>query len=161
MEHYVQIINIFDFYGGISEYPRISMNDITSFAHHTNILDQKYINLASLDLLLVASNVSIHKYKQSAERDICRYELLEFFVRTAIFRYQETGICKDVCDAIDRLLEELIYPNARFMNGVYFRKYYCYNVKVNEILKKNEVQIKKLYHSWTHSQKKYVTMPEC
>ena len=61
--HYVQLINIFDFYAGISEFPRISMNDMTSFAHHTGILDGKYINLAALDLLLVASNVSIHKYK--------------------------------------------------------------------------------------------------
>ena len=33
--HYVTIINIFDFYCGTSDYPRISMNDITSFAHHT------------------------------------------------------------------------------------------------------------------------------
>ena len=33
--HYLQIINIFAFYSGISEYPRISMNDMTSFAHHT------------------------------------------------------------------------------------------------------------------------------
>ena len=90
-EHYVQVINIFDFYSGISEYPRISMNDITSFAHHTGILDQKYINLAGLDLLLVATNVSHHKYKQSAERDICRYELFEFIVRTAIFRYVDTN----------------------------------------------------------------------
>ena len=39
-EHYLQLINIFDFYSGISEYPRISMMDMTSFAHHTNILDQ-------------------------------------------------------------------------------------------------------------------------
>ena len=38
-EHYVTIINIFDFYSGISEYPRISMNDMTSFAHHTDLLD--------------------------------------------------------------------------------------------------------------------------
>ena len=61
--HYVQLINIFDFYCGISEYPRISMNDMTSFAHHTELLDNKYIGLSALDLLLVATNVSTHKYK--------------------------------------------------------------------------------------------------
>merc|ERR1712087_587746 len=55
--HYEQLANIFCFYAGTSEYPRISMNDITSFAHHTGLLDQKHINLAGLDLLLVASNV--------------------------------------------------------------------------------------------------------
>ena len=88
-EHYERILGVFDFYSGISDHPRISMNDITSFAHHTMILDNKYINLSALDLLLVATNVSINKYKVSAERDICRYELLEFFIRTANFRYVE------------------------------------------------------------------------
>ena len=88
-EHYEQIINIFDFYCGKSTYPRISMNDITSFCHDTGILDNKYIGFAALDLLLVATNVSTHKYKQSAERDICRYELLEFIVRTANYRFLE------------------------------------------------------------------------
>ena len=61
--HYVQLCNIFTYYSGKSEYPRISMNDMTSFAHHTGLLDQVNINLAGLDLLLVASNVSTNKYK--------------------------------------------------------------------------------------------------
>ena len=116
-EHYVQLTNIFTFYSGTSDYPRISMNDITSFSHHTEILDQQYVNLASLDLLLVASNVSQHKYKMSAERDICRYEFFEFLVRTAVFRYEETKQAKDVIQAIDMLLKEKIYPNCRNMNG--------------------------------------------
>ena len=159
--HYVQIINIFTYYAGASEYPRISMNDITSFAHHTGILDQKYINLAGLDLLLVATNVSLNKYKLSAERDICRYEFLEFFIRTAIFRYEEQKQAKDTCDAINKLLSEYIYPNSRNMNGEYFRKYFCYNVKTNEILKKNEPNIERLYKSFTHAKKRYVTLQEC
>ena len=47
------------------------------------------------------------------------------------------------------------------MNGEHFRKYYCYNVKTNELLKKNEPQIKKLYASFTHAKKAWVTMEEC
>ena len=104
--------------------------------------------------------MSIHKYKQSAERDICRYELLEFFVRTAIFRYIDSREETDFCVAIERLLEEYIYPNARYMNGEHFRKYYCYNVKVNEILKKNEPHLEKLYKSFTHAKKKWITKEE-
>lgn len=134
-DHYMQLINIFAFYSGISEYPRISMNDMTSFAHHTEILDNKYIGLAALDLILVGTNVSTHKYKQSAERDICRYEFFEFFVRTANFRYLEKKEVNDTEEAIERLLNEYVYPNARFMNGDHFRRYYCYSIKVNEILK--------------------------
>ena len=62
-EHYEQIINIYNFYCGKSNYPRISQNDITSFCRDTGILDNDYIGFASLDLLLVATNVSTHKYK--------------------------------------------------------------------------------------------------
>ena len=49
-----------------------------------------------------------------------------------------------------RVLEEMIYPNAISMDGENFRRYHCYAVKVNEILKKNESQIKKVYASFTH-----------
>ena len=59
------------------------------------------------------------------------------------------------------MLEELIYPNAKSMNGANFRKYYCYNVKTNEILKKNENHIKKLYNGFCHAKKSWITMEEC
>jgi len=38
-EHYAKLIDIFDFYSGTSNFPRISYNDITSFANHTQIKD--------------------------------------------------------------------------------------------------------------------------
>ena len=46
------------------------------------------------------------------------------------------------------------------MDGGHFRKYYCYNIKTNDILKKNEVPLGKLYDSFTNPKKKYITMPE-
>mmetsp|Transcript_4014 Transcript_4014/g.5330 ORF Transcript_4014/g.5330 Transcript_4014/m.5330 type:complete len:177 (-) Transcript_4014:1161-1691(-) len=59
-ENYVRIHNIFDFYSGSSAYPTLSMNDFTSFANTTKILDGEVINLAALDLILVAACVSHH-----------------------------------------------------------------------------------------------------
>lgn len=47
------------------------------------------------------------------------------------------------------------------MDGTYFRRYYCYNVKTNEILKKNEPLIRRVYDSFTHAKKRYIMMPEC
>lgn len=47
------------------------------------------------------------------------------------------------------------------MDGDSFRRYHCYAVKVNEILKKNEQPIRRVYDSFTHSKKRYITMPEC
>lgn len=47
------------------------------------------------------------------------------------------------------------------MDGEYFRRMQCYNVKVNEILKKNEKVIKLVYDQFTHAKKKFVRMDEC
>ena len=112
LSNYVQLINIFNFYSGTSDYPRISMNDITSFGHTTNIIDHNIIKLADFDLLIVATNVSTNKYKVSAERDFCRYEFLEFLVRTAQDRYLSTKECANIWDSTQRLLDEVIFPNC-------------------------------------------------
>ena len=157
----MRILNIFNYYSGCSSYPTISMNDFTSFANQCKILDHNYIGLAALDLLLVATCVSINQYVNSAEKDLQRYEFLEMIVRVANFRYKEQGLAKNTVEAIERLMKELIYPNAKSMDGDHFRKYWCYNVKTNEILKKNEVLIKKLYDSYTHAKKRYIEMTEC
>ena len=159
-EHYVRLINIFDYYSGCSSYPTISMNDFTSFANVTKILDHEFIGLAQLDLILVATCVSHHQYVNSAEKDLQRYEFLEMIVRTANFRYKDTRQVKTTCDAIEKLLNDHIYKYSKEMNGDKFRRYHCYTVKVNEILKKNEQNIMKLYLSFTHAKKRYVMMPE-
>jgi len=68
------------------------MNDFTSFANECNILDHNYIGLSALDLLLVATCVSINQYVNSAEKDLQRYEFLEMIVRIANFRYKEQNL---------------------------------------------------------------------
>ena len=44
------------------------------------------------------------------------------------------------------------------MDGDYFRRKFCYNVKTNEILKKNETLLRKVYDSFTHAKKRYIEM---
>ena len=46
------------------------------------------------------------------------------------------------------------------MNGEHFRKYYCYENKIDELFRQNEPVIQKLYASFTHMKKKYITLPE-
>lgn len=59
-EHYVRIMNIFLYYSGMSNYPTIGWNDITSFASKCKILDHEHIKNADLDLIVVATCVSHH-----------------------------------------------------------------------------------------------------
>ena len=158
---YKNIVNIFDYYSGKSSYPTISMNDFTSFAGECKILDNNYIVLALLDLLLVSTCVSTNVYVNSAEKDLQRYEFLEMIVRLANQRYKDLGFAQTTVEGIDRVLNELIYPHAMRTDGEHFRRYYCYNVKTNEILKKNEPLLRRTYDTFTHAKKRYIMMPEC
>ena len=63
-------------------------------------------------------------------------------------RLKGKSYAKSVPEAIEKVLYDMIYPNAKTMDGENFRRYFCYNVKSNEILKKNELHIKKVYDSW-------------
>ena len=161
LKHYKRIVNIYTYYMGISSFPTISMNDFNSLAKHTGILDGVIMDQASFDLIYVATCVSNHSYSSSAERDLQRYELFEIIVRIANHRYKERGKVKTCSEGIEKTLKELIYPHTKTMDGEYFRKKFCYNVKVNEVLEKNESQLKKIYDSHTHAKKKFITKEEC
>jgi uncharacterized protein YggL (DUF469 family) len=137
------------------------MNDFTSWSNKCNFIDGKWVNLAALDRILITTNVALHGLISSAERDLNRYEFLEVIARIAVALFKESKVCETIPEAIHKLLTENIYPNSREMNGEHFRRFHCYNVKVNEILKKNEQAIKKLYDSFMHSNKKWVTPEEC
>ena len=84
----MRLINIFDYYSGISNYPTISWNDFTSFSTKCKILDHDKIKNADLDLILVATCVSHHQYVNSQTLDQTRYEFLEMIVRVADFRFK-------------------------------------------------------------------------
>lgn len=137
------------------------MNDFTAFGKKTKIIDEKNVLLANMDLLLVATNVSTHSYKNNAERDLQRYEFYEIIVRIANFRYKEKNIVKTTSQAIEKLLSTYIYPNARSVEPELFRKKQCYNVGTNEIMQNNDVVLRKIYDSHTNSKKKYITLEEC
>ena len=159
--HYVDITNIFHYYSGTSEYPVIGTNDFTSFARHTGIYDGEVLKLADLDLLFISANVSHHGYTKSEERNLQRYEFIEIIYRCAVFRFIDPHrVETDKVVAIERFLTEFVYPKAQRMDGMAFRKHFCYNVKTDNLLKKNDLVLKKLYQSFTHPQKKYVTCDE-
>lgn len=160
LPHYERITNIYHFYIGISSYPTIATNELTSFAQKCNLLD-KYVNLSALDRIIITTNVNAHNLKSSAERDLHRYEFLEIIVRLANAKFKETGQVKSTIEALEKLLKEFIYPNARKVDGKSFRENHCYNEKTNEILKKNETLIRKVYDTFVHPKKQWVTLDEC
>lgn len=162
LNHYPRLICIHQFYAGISNYPVIGMNDFTSWAQKCNFIDGKLVNLATIDRILITTNVNTHNHFNSAERDLNRYEFLEIIIRIAFALYKENNKeVETMEEAVHILLRDNIFPNSEQMDGDNFRKYHLYNVKVNETLKKNEPPLKKLYESFLHSKKKFVNLEEC
>lgn len=162
-KYYEKLKDIHLYYSGRSSYPTISMNDWQIFSHETKLLDEEGANMAqsAMDLVFVATSVSNHEHKKSERRDISRYEFMEIMVRMANQLYKDTGILKTTPEGIEKLLSTYIFPFTKQMDGFTFRKRKCYNVKVNEVLKKNLPLFRKVYDSYTHAKKKYVTMNEC
>mmetsp|Transcript_25236 Transcript_25236/g.39053 ORF Transcript_25236/g.39053 Transcript_25236/m.39053 type:complete len:270 (-) Transcript_25236:87-896(-) len=136
------------------------MNDFTSFVHRSELFD-KVINLATMDRTLIATNVSVNKYKNSSERELHRYEFVEIIVRLAQKKFKEPGICENLHSATEKMLIEYIIPKNAAVDGLNFREEHMYNLRVDEIFKKNELVIKKLYDSFLNPNKKYITLEEC
>jgi len=158
--HFVDIANIFHYYSGTSAYPVIGYNDFYSFARHTGIFADEVLTLAELDLVFISANVVHHGFTKSEERNLQRYEFIEIIYRCAEKYYLDNKLETDKVVATERFLAELVFPKALRMDGFAFRKQWCYNVKTDNLLKKNDIVIKKLYLSFTHPQKKYVTVDE-
>jgi hypothetical protein len=81
------------------------------------------------------------------------------------FRDAKAPVCKTATEAIDKLLNENVYPKAETLDGWNFRQKYLYNVAVNEFLRKNLTVIEKIYKTKGiidfHSKKKFITIVEC
>jgi len=78
--------NCFLFLASVSTYPTIGYNDTTEFVRRSQLFD-KNINLSRMDQQIVATNVSINKFKSNAERELHRYEFVEFIVRMGKTKY--------------------------------------------------------------------------
>ena len=137
------------------------MNDFTSFGNTCGIIDGVHINLAAFDLAHIATCVSDNEYVKSAERDLQRYEFLEMIVRFGKERFvQAERRVERTSEGIVLLLEDLIYPNCKHMDGLRFRREYCYNVKSNVLLEKNEIALRRLYDGFTHPKQHYVKLDQ-
>lgn len=99
-EHYMNMKNIFLFLASNSSYPMLSMNDTTEFVRRSDMFG-KNLSLARMDQIMISTNVSNNKYKGSAERELHRYEFVEFIVRLGINLYREPKIVENALGAID------------------------------------------------------------
>lgn len=58
-------------------------------------------------------------------------------------------------------MNEHIHPHAEYVDGREFRETILYTFEVNEILAKNEVNLKRIYDSYIHPNKRFINLREC
>ena len=95
LNHYLHVKNIFLMVACNSSYPTIGLNDFTEFCRVSKIFDKNVI-LATVDRKFINTNQSNNKYKNSAERELHRYEFVEVLARLAISKYQEPKIVETI-----------------------------------------------------------------
>ena len=136
-KYYLEVKNIFLYIASNSSYPTMGLNDFTTFINTSKIMD-KNVNLATVDRQFIATNVSVNPYKQSAERDLHRYEFVEVIVRLGISKYKDPKIAPNLHEAAEMILKNDVIGKNKSVDGFNFREKYMYNLKCDEILKKNE-----------------------
>lgn len=70
---------------------------------------------------------------------------MEMIVRLAMSMYKDPGYVSSLNDAITLFLEENIYPNIKIIDPQTFRTKHLYSLECNEILKKNETSLRKIF----------------
>jgi hypothetical protein len=155
----LKVKNIFMYLAANSSYPTISFNDTTEFVRRSQMFG-KYLSLARMDQIMIATNQSNNKYKANAERELHRYEFMEFMVRLSQSMYRDSKREDDIVSAIDAIFTKEIEPNNPSIEGLNFREEHMYNLKVDEIIRKNTTVIQKLFETFLTPNKRYVTQDE-
>jgi len=95
---YLVLKNIFMHLASMSSYPIIGWNDYSLFVTRSKLPDAKLI-VAEIDRALISTNFAMNPYKNSAEKELHRYEFIEIIVRLSIVKYLQPKIAKDIVDS--------------------------------------------------------------
>ena len=121
----------------------IDLKLFSRFVMGSNLMDQEF-NTATVSKVFIASNVSDTNPDKIVDNILInRPEFLGCIVRLALFKYHETGKCKSLAEATEKILTEDILTRQGCAEGIFFRAQNLYsNPEVESLLKANEDLIK-------------------
>lgn len=101
-KYYVKLKGMFNYQLTQSKsFPALNMEDVTKICYKARLFD-KHMNMATLDKNLVSTNASINGFKNPSDRELNRYEFLEFLLRTAKSKYLDPKIYHDLSEAFGK-----------------------------------------------------------
>lgn len=95
---YLALKDIFTALSTNSSYPTLSWNDYSLFVNRSKLPDKRLI-IAEIDRALISTNYTTNKYKNSAEKELHRYEFIEIIVRLSIVKYLQPKIFKSMVES--------------------------------------------------------------
>lgn len=142
--------------------PTLGMKELTAFAYTSKILDNN-LNLVTFDRIFMATCAPTNKQKPAGDKRLHRYEFMELLVRLAQAKYadkitdtnkkryayqQNSEPLLTLADLLQSFITKDLLPNNKMIDYVGFRQQHIYQNKVDELLRKNELVINKLYNSF-------------
>jgi len=87
---------------------------------------------------------------------------VEIVTRLGEQKYKATKVCENLQDSLKKILEDHILPfnDKHMVDGYNFRLEHMYNLKVDEIFKKNEIVLKAFFEKFLTPNKKYINLEE-
>ena len=143
----------YKFLGGISPaglYPSIGSNTVTDLVSQWNeIVDNQTLNLSDIDLEFVATNAGVKNNPRNPERQLVRYQLMEFFVRIAKTKFVKSKIWENMAQAVEKIYNEHLKDVLEKYDCHKWRLNHLWNEHWDYVFKRYLHAIKKIYDKYS------------
>ena len=103
LEHFFLFKNSFLYLASQSSFPHVHRNEFIEYAKEHKMVD-KHLTLSHLDRLFIACNVELDHQVDNPNAGLARFEFIELLVRSATFKYKDTGIVETFAEALEMLI---------------------------------------------------------
>jgi NLR family CARD domain-containing protein 3 len=123
------------------------INELVSDCH--DLVDGQTLNLSDIDLEFVATNAGIKNNPRNPERQLVRYQLMEYFVRIAKTKFLKNKICKNMVEATEKIYKEHLKKRFESYDCHKWRTTYLWNEHCDYVFKRYMTAIKKIYEKFS------------
>ena len=131
-------------------YPSIGGNVINEMISSCkDLVDNHTLNLSDVDLEFVATNAGVKNNPRNPERQLVRYQLMEYFCRIAKTKYVKNKICANMVEAWEKIYNDHLKSRFETYDCHKWRTTYLWNEHCDYVLKRYLPAIKKIYEKFS------------
>ena len=120
----------------------------------------KYLTLATVDRIFIATKVAVKEVQDLPERDMTRFEFYEALVRLAGAKYKDNKLEPNYISSFKRLLMDSIIPNTDLYQWHPWRKKMLWTIEIDDVLKANQENLWRVYRRYFTPKRKYMALSD-